>query len=57
MKKWYTSKTVWSNFIMLIGVIVLNTTGKNILTPEVQAAIITVVNLLLRIITKEEITW
>lgn len=57
MKKWYTSKTVWSNFIMLIGVIVLNTTVKNILTPEVQAAIITVVNLLLRIITKEEITW
>lgn len=42
---------------MLIGVIVLNTTGKNVLTPEVQAAIIAVVNLLLRIITKEEITW
>ena len=57
MKKWYASKTVWSNFIMLIGVVVLNTTGKNLLTPEVQAAIITVVNLLLRIITKEEITW
>jgi len=56
-RKWYASKTIWSNAIMLAGVVVLNTTGKDILTPEVQAAIITVVNVVLRVVTKEEITW
>ena len=57
MKKWYASKTIWTNAVMLVGVIILNTTGKNLLTPEVQAAIISVVNLILRVVTKEEITW
>jgi len=42
---------------MLAGVVILNTTGKDLLTPEVQAAIITVVNVILRVVTKEEITW
>ena len=56
-KKWYASKTLWSNAVMLAGVIVLNTTGQDLLTPEVQAAIITVVNVVLRVITKEEIVW
>jgi hypothetical protein len=57
MKKWYASKTIWTNVLMLIGAIIYNTTGQDLLTPEVQAAIITVVNVILRIITKEEITW
>jgi hypothetical protein len=57
MKKWYQSKTLWSNLLMLGGVIALNATGKDILTPEVQAAILVVVNVVLRIVTKEEIIW
>lgn len=57
MKKWYVSKTLWSNALMLVGVIALNATGKDILTPEVQAAILVVVNVVLRIVTNEEITW
>ena len=57
MKKWYASKTLWSNALMLGGVIALNATGKDILTPEVQAAILIVVNVILRVITKEEIVW
>lgn len=57
MKKWYASKTLWSNLLMLGGVVALNATGKDILTPEVQAAILVVVNVILRIVTKEEITW
>lgn len=56
-KKWYTSKTLWSNALMLGGIIVLNATGQDILTPEVQGAILVVVNMILRLITKEEITW
>lgn len=57
MKKWYNSKTLWTNVVMLAGAVVLNTTGKDILTPEVQVAIITVINVILRVVTKEEITW
>ena len=57
MKKWYNSKTLWSNLIMLIGVVALNTTGKEILTPEIQGSILVVVNVILRIVTKEEISW
>ncbi|MCB8816132.1 hypothetical protein [Desulfosporosinus shakirovi] len=56
-KKWYTSKTLWSNGLMLGGIIVLNATGQDILTTEVQGAILVVVNVILRVLTKEEITW
>jgi hypothetical protein len=56
-KKWYQSKTLWSNVLMLGGVVILNATGKDILTPEVQAAILVVVNVILRVVTKEEIIW
>lgn len=56
-KKWYNSKTLWTNAIMLAGVIILNATGKDILTPEVQSAIVIVINVVLRVVTKEEITW
>jgi hypothetical protein len=56
-KKWYQSKTLWSNALMLGGVVILNATGKDILTPEVQGAILIVVNVILRVVTKEEIVW
>lgn len=56
-KKWYASKTLWSNALMLGGVIVLNATGQDLLTPEVQGAILVVVNVILRVVTKEEIIW
>jgi len=56
-KKWYASKTIWSNAVMLAGVIVLNATGQDILTAEVQGAILVVVNVVLRVVTKEEIVW
>jgi len=56
MKKWYASKTLWTNALMLAAVVVYNATGQDYLTPEVQGAIITVVNVVLRVITKEELT-
>jgi len=56
-KKWYASKTLWSNAVMLGGSIALNVTGVDLITPEVQASIIVVINLILRVVTKEEITW
>lgn len=52
MKRWYTSKTLFVNVLMLICV------GAQIIykveiSSEAQAAFITIVNILLRIITKE----
>lgn len=57
MKKWYTSKTLWVNVIATGAIIAQAVTGKEVLPPEAQAAIITVLNMVLRAITKESIQW
>ena len=51
-KKWYRSKSVWLNVIMLAGVFFQEQLGLT-LTIEEQGAVITIVNLILRVITKE----
>lgn len=56
-KKWYLSKIVWVNAIMLAGVIVQQVSGKDIITPELQVTILSVVNLILRSVTKENLVW
>jgi len=55
-KKWYLSKTVWANIIALVGLIAQTQTGF-VFTPESQAVVLTLLNLGLRTITKEEIIW
>ncbi len=55
-KKWYVSKTVWVNAIALFAMIAQMQTGF-IVTPDLQAVLLTLVNLGLRTITKEQITW
>ncbi len=51
VKKWYLSKTVWTNILAIVAVFGLDLTGTEI------TAILAVVNLILRILTKEELTW
>jgi hypothetical protein len=51
MKEWYRSKTLWVNVIALIAMIVQANYGF-IIAPEEQIAVITIVNLILRAITK-----
>lgn len=55
-KKWYYSKTMWANLIVLAALIIQNAYGV-VLSPSEQIAILTVINILLRIATKEEIEW
>ncbi|MFP4017811.1 MAG: hypothetical protein ACLFUH_01040 [Bacteroidales bacterium] len=55
-KKWYYSKTMWANLIVLAALIIQNTYGI-VLSPTEQIALLTVINILLRIATKEEIEW
>lgn len=52
MKKWYRSKTFWVNLIG-IGAIILQCEYGFIIEPEHEVMILGLVNLILRLITKE----
>jgi len=52
VKKWYKSKTLWVNAIAFTAMLVQSYYGF-VIAAEEQAAIIVVVNLILRAITKE----
>ena len=54
-KKWYASKTLWVNAISVIGLIVMQFTGVEI-NAEATGGIIALVNIVLRVITKEGLT-
>jgi len=56
MKKWYKSKTFWVNLIA-IGSIIARSEFGLILTIEGEIALLAIINLILRKITKEEIEW
>jgi len=56
-KRWFLSKTVWVNVIALIGVMLQAIYNKEVIPVELQATIISVINLFLRTITKENIVW
>ena len=57
-KPWYLSKTVWTNFILFVGAILV-TTGviQAQLSPETVAMIITIVNVILRFFTQSQIEF
>lgn len=55
-KKWYLSKTFWANIVMAAAVSAQMKYGF-IIGPEVQAFIISGVNLVLRKLTKEAVVW
>lgn len=55
-KKWYASRTIWANVVMLAGAIILETTGHEI-SPVATATAMSIINWLLRTITKENIVW
>jgi len=51
-KRWYTSKTLWVNLTAIAALIAQEELGY-ILDAETQAAILAVINLILRVITKK----
>lgn len=55
-KKWYFSKTFWTNVVMALAVTVQSKYGF-VVGPELQALVITGVNLILRKLSKEAIIW
>ena len=60
MKKWYKSKTVWVNGLTAALGFITYVLGTNLLPVEVTAVVaglvVPVVNVVLRFLTKEEIT-
>lgn len=56
-KVWYNSKTLWANAVMLVAMFAQQATGKDLLTSDVQASVIAVINVGLRLLTKDRVTW
>lgn len=55
-KKWYTSKTLWLNVLGIVA-IVLQTQIGFVLSAELQTSVLAILNVVLRIVTKEPIHW
>lgn len=55
-KKWYTSKTLWANLVSVAGVFTAQFFGFEI-GAEKAMAILGVINMVLRFVTKSEIVW
>ena len=56
MKQYLTSKTIWTNIVALIAIILAGEFGF-VLDGNTQASILVMINIILRTITKEEIVW
>lgn len=54
---WYLSKTLWVNAIALVAMILQGATGHVLISMELQATILGVINMLLRLVTKKPISW
>ena len=54
VKKWYESKTLWVNGVMLVAVLIQQaTTAGFVVTTEEQTAFVILVNMILRGITNK----
>jgi low temperature requirement protein LtrA len=55
-KKWYASKTLWVNLLSVIALVV-QTQTEFIVDAEAQVALLGVINLVLRAVTKSHLNW
>ena len=56
-KSIFASKTFWVNAVSLVAMVIQGITGKEIIGLELQASILAGVNIILRFITKQPVTW
>ncbi len=56
-KSWFTSKTLWVNAIALVAMIIQGVTGHEVVGLELQATILSVINMILRFVTKTPLAW
>lgn len=55
-KKWYHSKVFWFNILACVAMITQAATGTEWLDAEAQVGILAVINLILRIVTKQPLS-
>jgi len=55
-KKWYKSKTAWVNLAAVVAMAIQWAVGVELISLEAQAGILALINIVLRLITKTEIT-
>jgi hypothetical protein len=55
-KKWYQSKTLWTNISAVVAALSAHFTGQADLSTTITAVVLSVVNIVLRLITREPIT-
>lgn len=55
-KKWYTSKTLWANVVLIVSILLQMKLGF-LIEPEIQALVVTLINIVLRKITKQPLSW
>ena len=53
-KKWYLSKTIWVNVVATVAIAIQAATGKTIASPEIQLAILSGINLILKSCNQRE---
>ena len=56
-KSIFVSKTFWVNLIAIAAMTAQGLTGKEIIPLEMQGTILGAVNVVLRLITKQAVTW
>ena len=56
-KKFWESKTFWANVLGIGAMVAQSVNGAFVLPPEWQAAVLGVINIILRLVTKQEIVW
>ncbi|MDW7643434.1 MAG: hypothetical protein SCI25_00165 [Desulfuromonadales bacterium] len=55
-KKFWLSKTFWVNLLALVFIVLQSLTGLE-LSAEAQVSLLSLVNIGLRLVTKEAVTW
>ena len=55
--KWYASKTLWTNAVALVAMILQGVLGKEVIPLELQASILAAINMVLRFVTKQPVSW
>lgn len=55
-KKWYLSITLWANVAMVIAVVANHLLAEGLITPEIEAVVVALVNVVLRLKTNSGVT-
>ncbi len=57
MKPWYTSKTLWLNLIAFAAFGVQSVNADFVISPDIQAGLLALINLILRAVTHQPLDW